>query len=469
MNGMKSIRRGAGALAVAAAFAAAGGATGLAAQQAGTGTAAPRAAPAAAASPRVITYDEAIELALRQSVGVVQAAHAADLQSVTVTQQKLAFLPSLNLSTQAGQSSGRTFSQSEGGIVTNSTQSLNLGLNSSVTLFDGFRNVASLQSAQLGEKASELDLSRARQTAVMTVASDFLSLAEAGEQVRVRQEALAAQEQELRQIETFVKAGSRPIADRYQQQASVASAKAALVEAQHARALADLALVEVLQLDPSREYAFAAPPSDSADAGVTEASGDVAGLVERALANRPDLAATEAQQAAARQGVRAASASWWPTVSLSAGYSTGASSISTLSVADQLDQRRGGSISLGVSIPIFDRLQASTATEKARIQLDDAELAVQQQRQQVALDVRRAVLNRQTAEQQLEAAQAQLEAAQKALDATQQRYDAGVATLLEVTQARATQVSAASGLVNARWNLVLQGKIVEYYVGALRA
>ena len=45
-----------------------------------------------------------------------------------------------------------------------------------VTLFDGLKNVSSLRSAQLDERAGEQDLARAKQTAVFTVASNFLAL-----------------------------------------------------------------------------------------------------------------------------------------------------------------------------------------------------------------------------------------------------------------------------------------------------
>ena len=43
----------------------------------------------------------------------------------------------------------------------------------------------------------------------------------------------------------------------------------------------------------------------------------------------------------------------------------------------------------------------------------------------------------------------------------------GAGTLLEVTQARATQVQAASQLVSARYNLVLQRTLIAYHVGDL--
>jgi outer membrane protein TolC len=55
----------------------------------------------------------------------------------------------------------------------------------------------------------------------------------------------------------------------------------------------------------------------------------------------------------------------------------------------------------------------------------------------------------------------------KNVDATQARYQVGAATLLEVTQARAQQVQAASALATARNNLVLQQSVMSYYTGEL--
>jgi outer membrane protein len=50
---------------------------------------------------------------------------------------------------------------------------------------------------------------------------------------------------------------------------------------------------------------------------------------------------------------------------------------------------------------------------------------------------------------------------------TEQRYQAGAATLVEITQARALQVQAASAVATARNNLVLQQTVMSYYTGEL--
>jgi outer membrane protein len=50
---------------------------------------------------------------------------------------------------------------------------------------------------------------------------------------------------------------------------------------------------------------------------------------------------------------------------------------------------------------------------------------------------------------------------------SQQRYQAGAGTLVELTQARAGQVQAASAVVSARYGLVFQQAIMSYYTGEL--
>ena len=61
----------------------------------------------------------------------------------------------------------------------------------------------------------------------------------------------------------------------------------------------------------------------------------------------------------------------------------------------------------------------------------------------------------------------QEKSAELALQAAQDRYDAGASTLVELTQARATQVDGASAVVTARYNEMFQRTLIGYYIGAL--
>ena len=87
--------------------------------------------------------------------------------------------------------------------------------------------------------------------------------------------------------------------------------------------------------------------------------------------------------------------------------------------------------------------------------------------QDVGSQVRTAILDLESARAQLTAAEAQLAAAERALEVTDQRYKAGAATLVELTESRATQVAAASAEVTARYDVEFRRRLLDYYVGGL--
>lgn len=418
-----------------------------------------------AAPTQAITFNDAITIALRQNTTLKQANNAAALNSANVKQQRMSFLPDFRFNTSTGQNYGRTFSADEGRIIDQTTQSLNAGVSSSMTLFNGFTNVASLKSAQLAEDAGERNVKRAEQTVAFTVASNYLALVQQQEQLRVQQENLTSQEAQEKQIKAYVDAGSRPISDLYQQQATVAAARAQVVNAQRALELAKVDIIQALNLDPRGSYVFTPPALDTASNRTIAFNLD--SLLTRALAQRSDLDAQAALVSSAAQNVKAAKGARWPSLSLSAGYNSAYNSATSLGFRDQLDQRRGGSISVGFSIPLFDRGNADLAAQRAQLSEDNAQLDLKDRQQQIGLEVRRAYLDYQAATQQLDAAEAQLRAAQLSLQTSQQRYNVGAATLLEVTQARATQLQAASALVTARYGLLFQRTLIGYYTGDL--
>ena len=80
------------------------------------------------------------------------------------------------------------------------------------------------------------------------------------------------------------------------------------------------------------------------------------------------------------------------------------------------------------------------------IGLENELLALRDLGQTSALEVRRAFLDYNAAQEQLVAADAQQRAAALALEAAQARYRVGAATFVEVTLARATLIQAQSAL-----------------------
>jgi len=296
--------------------------------------------------------------------------------------------------------------------------------------------------------------------------SSYLNLLERREQILIQQENLESQRQQLVQIEEFTNVGSRPISDLYQQQAATANAELTLINAERAYQLGEVGLMQVLQLDPFGAYAFVAP--EVTDALLMPQQYEVPVMLQEAFGQRLDLKARENDIIAAREGIRAARSGFFPSLSLAANTSSNYDDQSTFSFSDQFtDIRRSSSIGLNLSIPIFDRFETSNFIQQARVQYDNSRLVLEDLQQNIALDVRQAYLDYVTTEKRLDVTEKQEIAAQQALTAEQERYNVGAATLVELSQARANFVQAASDRTQARFDFLFQKKLIDYYMGRL--
>ncbi len=419
---------------------------------------------ASTAPVRRVTFGDAVRIALRQNITLRQAENVTAQTAVVVQQQRNQFLPNLSFNSNTSGNVGQSFNQTAGRLVNQTSQTLNGGVTSNVTLFNGFQNLSLLKQARFGESASTAELARARQTTVFTVASNFLALITLQEQQGVQEENRRAQQATLEQVQLLVTAGRRSIADLYQQQAAVASAQSSVVTARRAVELAKVDLIQTLQLDPGGNFDFIPPAVDSTTPAPRFT---LNGLLSSAFKERADLVAARTRVESATEALRTSSANRWPALSMNLGYNTGYTSLTSESFRDQLNQRKGGSIGVSFSVPVLDRGISSVASQQAAIAVENAKLLSDRQTQTVALEVRRAFLDYQAALEQINATRAQQRASDLALTAVQERYRVGAATLVELTVARAAQVTAASALVNARYSLIFQQSLMSFFTGTL--
>jgi len=266
--------------------------------------------------------------------------------------------------------------------------------------------------------------------------------------------------------------------------------------------LSETRLIQVLRLDPMEAYRFDAP--EVAENVEPEAAYDLTALITQAFDQRLDLRADRAGVQAAESSVSSARSQYLPTLTFSADYGTNWSSTApdfqpvpgtgqtqelgfltqqgvvvdqpvqvvdpdfqAVDFYDILDQRRGGSIGVSLRFPLFDGLRREQQVEEAQVQRLNAQYQLEDQRQQVALEVREAYLNYQTAVKQLDVTEKQVRAARQAREAAQERYNLGAASIVELTNANRNFVQAASQRIRARYNFVFQQKLIAYYVGNL--
>lgn len=421
---------------------------------------------------QVINFDDAVQIALRQSLTLQRAENSVRLQQSALSQEKSSLLPSLSASSSAGRNWGLDFDLTTGRLVTEASDRFSIGANASVNLFNGFSDVAAIKQAQINLAAQQETFARTEQNIVFNVISSYLQVILDREQIGIREEDLAAQERQLASIEEFVRVGARPVSDLYQQQATVAASEAAVLNAQRSLHLSETRLIQVLQLDPLGTYDFPAPSSEQIPLLPRQYAAD--DLLRSAYDQRRDLRAQELAIDASEQSIRISKAGYLPRLNFSAGINSGYSSQSVdfttglkKPFGDQLSDNRSESVGLSLSIPIFDRFVTRNSVERARVQYDNARLDLENLRQNIALEVRQAYLDYETAVKRLDVTDKQVKASGQALEVEQERYAVGASTLVELTQARARFVDSSSQRVQAIFQFHFQHWVIEYYQGII--
>lgn len=418
---------------------------------------------------RFITLKDAIDIALENNIDLQRSSNQVASSAISLGQSKAAFFPNLSASASASQGYSHDYDPMTDVTQNRESHSLNLGLSTRLTIFDGFGNIASLQNARRQLLANEESLLRVKDSVIFETFSRYLQVLMDEELLASERENLTAQRQQLERIEEFYKVGNRSLADLLQQQAGISQAELRVLRAEEYLNISKLQLLKMIGLSPSMDYEVEVMPIEDL---VSElASGDVDVQLGTALENRTDIRSQAFSIEAVEKQIKAARSGYWPTLSLSAEVGSGYnSSFEYANFSDQiLDINPDARVGLSLSIPIFDRSVTKSAIERARVQLDNERLSLEDLTQTVTFEVQQSLFDYQTSQKQLEAAEAQREFARQALEVTEERYDVGSAILAELTLARAQYVAANNDWIQSSYSLLLSRVALDYYAGRLDA
>ena len=419
-----------------------------------------------------ITLSDAVQLGLQQNLSVLQAENSINAAKSTVLAAYGDYLPSVSFSggwsrqqTDRAASTqiigGQPFNLPASFSVDNSfSTSLSVGY----TLFDGFSREATLGRATSYRDATIEQANRTKQSIVYLVESSYLNILRTEQLVRVSEENLKRDQRQLDRIVESNKLGALSVADVYRQQSQVASDEVGLITAQNNFDKAKADLASLIGLDMSKEYEFVDRSimtdlsKEELDATMQKYS-NYEGLWKRALAARPDYLSAKDSYNAASSGVVSARRGYFPSIVAYGRYSMANESFKTLS------ENKTTSWGLSLSWTIFDGFLTNQQIQTAVASERNAELSMAQTERNIAVDVKKALLDLEAARKQYDAAQKGLVSATQDRKTAEERYNVGSGTLLDLLVANAGYVNAEANTINASYNFIISRRNVEYSLG----
>lgn len=324
-------------------------------------------------------------------------------------------------------------------------------------LYSGGRTGAALNIARNYRDAARLNLTEETAEIELQVRSAYYRALLAQQLEGIAEAGLEQAEAFLRQERLRQSAGRASELDVLRAEVSRDNLRPQMVQARNAAELAKLDLKRLVDLplgQPLRLATPLAPPPAAELARATLAP-------EVSVAQRAALAAAERQVAIREQQVRIARGAFLPSVSLSMNY--GRQLFPSTTFALDEPWRTDWTAGVNVNIPLFNGGQRTADLQTARVERERAELQLSQLREAVQLQAEQARGERERASTAIAARERTVEAAQRVHDLTVLRYDQGLATQLEVSQARLELLQARSNLAQA---------IADFYIadaGLVRA
>lgn len=293
-----------------------------------------------------------------------------------------------------------------------------------------------VEVAKSGVDVAGADVATAAEQAASNAAANYVRAlrTEAAVQARVADSVLAAEL--LGVARDQLTAGVGVGLDVTRAQSQLASARSQLIVARNDRNRSRLDLLRALNLPLDTPIQLSDSLATTGGAGVA----DEATAVENAMRSRPEVRALDLQAATTQQQIAAIKATRLPSVSAFANDGPNGF------INHLLNTYTYG---VQVSVPILEGGKRNAQTEEQVAVSRDIDVRRRDLRQQITLDVRSALLDLASAQEQVEAARQRQSLAEQEVEQARERFRAGVASNADVITASATLNNARTAVIDA--------------------
>lgn len=384
-----------------------------------------------------------IRRALTSNTDLQTAALRVKEAQATLTSSKLAYLPSLQLDPQGALSSFD-------GSKAQKTYTLGGSASWEVDLFGRLTN------AKRGARAALLESEAYRQAmqtqVIATVADSYYTLLMLDEQVRVTAQTAESWREYVKALHALMNAGEADRATLSQAEASRLSAESSLLSLQRQVAEQENALCAFIGEVP-RHIERSAQDRQQFPAHMS------VGVPVELLSRRPDVRQAEAALMQAFYATNSARSAFYPGITLSgsAGW-TNSGGAAITNPGAWLLQAVGSLVQ-----PLFNRGQNIANLKIAKAQQEEALLAFRQSLLDAGQEVNNALIQWQTAREQIRLDKEQVRHLETTVSDTRLLMEHGTVNYLQVLTARQSLLSARLTLASDRYSEI-QGVINLYHV-----
>jgi outer membrane protein len=300
-------------------------------------------------TPKIWSLQDCIAYALENNITVKTAILDKNIAKVNYNKAKSSRLPNLFGSASQSFSNGNTIDPITSSYVTDQIHSTNVGLNSSMTLFQGNQISNQIKQNKILFEQSVFQEEVEKNSIVLNILETYLQTLYSKESIVIAQNNLTASEKEVLRAKSRLDAGNIALSDYTEAQSQAATNKYNVITAKNDYQQYIIALKQLLELSPLQDIEIETIDENMDLINIELNKIDV---YSNALGFLPEIKASNLNIEANQKELDISKGGFLPTLSLSGSLGSGYTSINDNAFSDQFDVNFNQKLGLSLTIPI---------------------------------------------------------------------------------------------------------------------
>ena len=452
-----------------------------------------------------------VDYAIENNISVRQSDVQKRISALVADQNRKSRLPNASFTTNTGYQFGRSIDPTTNLFTNQQLLFQGFQFNTDITVFNWGRVNNNIMASRLESDAAAADVEKNKNDIALNVATGYLTALLSKVQVDIVGVQLKQSQSQLADTRKRVEAGTLPELNAVDLEAQVARDSASLISAEATFQLNLLSLKGLLNLDAEQPFNITIPPVELIPVDpIAELEPKL--VFELAQKNQPVVKANELRRQSLEYAIKAAKSSLYPTIFAFGGLASnfagtnkkitgidflgygppnpanGVVDVNGTLVAiqnpnikinqgtrgfgemwsgwgTQLSNNFRQNIGVGISVPILSGYQARTGYERSKLNLQNANLVVENANQQLKRDIYTAYTNALASLQKFNATKTSMDAAERSYNFASRRYELGLLSTLELITSQTNLTRARIDKANAQFDYVFRMKVLEFYKG----
>jgi outer membrane protein len=413
------------------------------------------------------TLNKCISFSIENNIGLRQMEIQEKLATEDLNQSKRELLPGINASSRAGISFGRSVDPNTNDIVNNEFFNNSYDVNASMTLFNGFRLLNQVEYQKFRKRASEMKRLSATDDLAFGVMTSYFEVLYFQGMLKIAQTQVETSGINLKKIERQVELGMKSKPDLLEMQANYESEQLRRIQVENSLKTSMLQLKQRMNLTDTTSLVLA----EEKNLAETAAQPATENLFNSYLKWSPYFQSFEAQLKASRRMLAISRSQLYPSVSAYGSVGTGYYETTkdeagkTIRFGTQIDNNLSQYLGGSLNIPIFSRWAVRSDIKKAKLQVEQAQNTLEQEKQKLYFEMANNLNELEAIEKEYNQYQKQRDADQLAFQAAEKKIEQGLINVVDFYIAKNRLANSESNLLKTQLQWEVKKKILDFYSG----